>query len=201
MTNKFYLTELTPDSRGFVGNSLTGDWEVWLIEVIPRTLHIDVRRRLYSNLKHILVGLEMKAGMIVPHGTRARKTSLLFEPYFQTLNFEFCVGVFSVCEGIGAALYLHSAGDDGQTGCRVNKGHWTDALIAKFDAGGDGLRTQLEIVTSVRNKIHQDRLGLRDCIDWHALGYENSFIPAKECLDFLLNVSSASVPDDTNLAP
>jgi hypothetical protein len=51
------------------------------------------------NLKHVLVGLEMKAALIVPHAKRGK---LLFESYFHMLNFEFCLGMFSICEGLGS---------------------------------------------------------------------------------------------------
>ncbi|WP_201723675.1 hypothetical protein [Bradyrhizobium neotropicale] len=45
--------------------------------------------RLISNLKYVLVGLEMKAALFVPHAKRGK---LLFESYVHILNFEFCVG-------------------------------------------------------------------------------------------------------------
>lgn len=54
----------------------------------------------------LVVTLEMKAALIVPHAKRGGGPSLLFEPYFNMLNFEFCVGMFSTCEGLGSASWL-----------------------------------------------------------------------------------------------
>ncbi|OZA16615.1 MAG: hypothetical protein B7Y02_03015, partial [Rhodobacterales bacterium 17-64-5] len=81
-----------------------------------------------------MVGLEMKAGLIVPHGERVSGRSVLFEPYFQIMNFEFSVGVFSVCEGLGSVHHLAGIGDDGSTGARVNTNDRIVALCREFDA-------------------------------------------------------------------
>src|SRR3954453_7353209 len=78
-----------------------------------------VHDRLVSNLKHILVGLEMKAALVVPHAKRGNGKSLLYEPYFQPMNFEFCVGTFSICEGLGSALWLVENGRDGSAGDQI----------------------------------------------------------------------------------
>ena len=101
----FYLTNELPEPVGYVTISETEPWGRWLAASIPLGLHRDVRNRLMSNLKHILVGLEMKAALVIPHQLREQGHSLLFEPYAQILHFEFCTGVFSVCEGLGCRRF------------------------------------------------------------------------------------------------
>jgi hypothetical protein len=76
----FYITGEKP--AGFVNNSISTDWEEWIGDCLPEGLHPGVRRRLISNLKHVIVALELKAGLIVPHGERGSGPSILFEPYF-----------------------------------------------------------------------------------------------------------------------
>ena len=46
-----------------------------------------VHDRLVSNLKHILVGLEMKAALVVPHAKRGNGKSLLYEPLLSDHEF------------------------------------------------------------------------------------------------------------------
>lgn len=64
----FYLDNFSSDAPGFTANSISSEWEHWLTSVIPNEAHEEVRRRLRSNLKCIIVGLEMKAGLLIPHG-------------------------------------------------------------------------------------------------------------------------------------
>jgi hypothetical protein len=106
----YYLVELPKLPSGYVNLSTASDWEAWIRKCLPAGLHQEVQRRLISNLKHVLVGLEMKAALIVPH---AKQGKLLFESYFHMLNFEFCVGMFSICEGLGSALWSTENGLDG----------------------------------------------------------------------------------------
>lgn len=65
----FYITSEKP--AGFIKNSISTDGEAWIGHCLPEGLHPEVRRRLISNLKHVLVALELKAELIVPHGERA----------------------------------------------------------------------------------------------------------------------------------
>jgi hypothetical protein len=116
---KFHLIELPGQPSGYVNLSNSSDWEAWIRKCLPAGLAQVVYDRLVSNLKHILVALEMKAALIVPHAKRGNGKSLLFEPYFQMLNFEFCVGTFSICEGLGSALWLVENGRDGSSGDRI----------------------------------------------------------------------------------
>lgn len=196
----FYLDEYPADPTGFHALSTSADWVAWLINAVPGGIHRDVGRRLVSNLKHILVGLEMKAGLIVPHGERVSGKSVLFEPYCQIMNFEFSVGVFSVCEGLGSVHHLAGIGDDGSTGARVNPNDWIAALCLEFDpTGAAHLDANVRRVKEVRDKMHQDRLGARADIDWHDFGYGEAFVPSRDALQPLLRRHVDAVPDQTNL--
>ncbi len=110
----FYLDQMRDDAHGFNSLSKANEWTPWLHATVPSGWSSEVKSRLVSNLKHTLVGLEMKAGLILPQQAtrRTRQPSLLFEPYFQVMTFEFCVGTFSVCEGLGSALHLAATGGD-----------------------------------------------------------------------------------------
>jgi hypothetical protein len=161
-----------------------------------------MRRRLISNLKHVLVALELKAGLIVPHAERGAGPSILFEPYFQIMNFEFCVGVFSVCEGFGSALWLRENRKDGAAGNLVYFRDWEPSLVRKFDPTGTlNLSEDVDRVRNVRDKLHQDRLGARQNIDWHAFSYEDAFTPALSAIRCLLQTNAQDVPQQTNLKP
>ncbi|MCB1355020.1 MAG: hypothetical protein KDK53_00470 [Maritimibacter sp.] len=167
----FYLDEMHDGVNGWHCLSTSSDWEGWLKATIPHDWDREVKRRLVSNLKHTLVGLEMKAGLIQPQ-QNSRKTgrSLLFEPYFQVMTFEFCVGTFSVCEGLGSAFHLANAGGDAER--RVGVDQWKAALVAHFDPTHEhGLEQNVTQVKVIRDKMHQDRLGAREDIDWHDFGY------------------------------
>ncbi len=196
----FYLDLYPANPPGFHALSTSADWLRWLIRAVPAGIHPNVRRRLKSNLKHIMVGLEMKAGLIVPHGERISGRSVLFEPYFQIMNFEFSVGVFSVCEGLGSVHHLAGIGDDGTTGARVNTNDWIAALCREFDpTGAAQLDANVRRVKEVRDKMHQDRLGARADIDWYDFGYQESFIPSRAALQPLLRKHLGEVPGQTNL--
>ena len=51
----------------------------------------------------------------------------------------------------------------------------------------------------VRDKLHQDRLGVREDIDWHALSYEGAFSPARQAIQTLLRREADAVPEASNL--
>ena len=196
----FYLDEYPEDPPGFHALSTSAQWGAWLLSAVPAAIDEEVRRRLVSNLKHILVGLEMKAGLIVPHEERISGKSVLFEPYFQIMIFEFSVGIFSVCEGLGSIHHLASISNDGSTGPRVNPKDWIKGLIDEFDpTGAAHLEENVCCVKAVRDKIHQDRLGARADIDWHDFGYAKAFIPSRDALQPLLQKYSNAVPNCTNL--
>lgn len=197
----FYLDNFSDDAPGFTANSTSSEWEPWLSSVIPNVAHEEVRRRLCSNLKHIIVGLEMKAGLLIPHGERLAGRSVLFEPYSQIMTFEFCVGTFSVCEGLGSICYLTDQGDDGFSGKRVFPKHWIAALVEHFDEEGSlKLEAGVAVAKSVRDLLHQDRLGAREDIDWHSMGYEEAFLPALSVMRGLLSQQPERVPEKTILA-
>ena len=173
-TNMFYLIK-EPKPSGYVNLSNSSDWEAWIGKSLPTGLAQAVHRRLVTNLKHVLVALEMKAALIVPHATRGSEPSILFEPYFHMLNFEFCVGVFSVCEGFGSALWLRETNRDGSASDRIAIGDWKASLVKKFDPEAKfGLDADIGTVKEVRDKLHQDCLGARENIDWHAFTYEKA---------------------------
>lgn len=81
-----FITQPEERPDGYVVLSESTQWVRWLHRNIPQELDREVRRRLISNLKHLLVGLELKAGLIYPHQLRYRaERSVLYEPYFQNL--------------------------------------------------------------------------------------------------------------------
>lgn len=198
----FYIME--PDERpdGYVVLSETPEWMPWLNRNIPAEIDKTVRIRLKSNLKHLIVGLELKAALIEPHQQRkAPQRPVLFESYFQNLIHEFCVGAFSVLEGLGAAHWLQQQGRTGEDGPRIVRDQWLPALCAVYDPQGDhALTDAVNATVVVRDKLHQDRLGMREDIDWHALSYENAFVPASQAIGTLLRREADSVPKTTNLA-
>jgi len=163
-------------------------------------INCEVRRRVISNLKHILVGLELKAALITPHANREGGRPLLFESYFQMLIFEFCVGSFSVCECLGSIHFLGAQKCDGSDGPFINRAEWSAAFYETFDPNDEnGLEASLGRVISVRDKLHQDRLGMRENIDWHEFGLEQAFNPARTVLNILLRHQIELVPETTNL--
>jgi hypothetical protein len=193
----FHLIELPEQPSGYVNLSTASDWEAWIGKCLPAGLHQEVQRRLISNLKHVLVGLEMKAALIVPHAKRGK---LLFESYFHMLNFEFCVGLFSICEGLGSALWLRENGLDGSAADRISIGQWKPSLTKKFDPEAkSNLGADVDTVKSVRDKLHQDQLGARGNIDWHAFSYDKAFMPAARAMRCLLGTNTNEVPKETNL--
>jgi hypothetical protein len=196
----FYLTRLPENPDGYVNISTSTEWQGWVTACLPRGLDAEVHRRLISNLKHVLVGLELKAALIVPHATRGADPAILFEPYVHIMNFEFCVGVFSVCEGMGSAIWLRDNGLDGAAADRVGPHQWKPSLANIFDPLGEfALNDDVDRVKSVRDKLHQDRLGARENIDWHAFSYDDAFLPALRAIQCLMRKSEQHLPQDTNL--
>lgn len=196
----FYLSPLPEEPNGYVNLSTSAQWVRWLRAILPEGLDQEVQRRLISNLKHILVGLELKAGLIIPHANRGAGHSILFEPYFNILIFEFCVGVFSVSEGIGSAIWLRENHFDGAAGNSIGYKRWKRSLVTAFDPDGDfALAPKIEIVKGIRDKLHQDRLGARENIDWHAFSYGEAFTPAILGIQCFLRKKAERVPEPTNL--
>ncbi|MDA9546374.1 hypothetical protein ACM43_18430 [Bradyrhizobium sp. CCBAU 45321] len=193
----FYLIKLPDGPSGYVNLSTANDWQAWIRKSLPDGLHKDVQERLISNLKHVLVGLEMKAALIVPH---AKQGKLLFESYFHMLNFEFCVGMFSICEGLGSALWLRENGLNGSAADRISIVQWKPSLTKVFDPEGkSNLSADVDTVKTVRDKLHQDKLGARENIDWHAFSYDKAFTPAARAMRCLLGTNPSEVPKKTNL--
>lgn len=192
-----------PDARpqGYEVVNETTAWTPWLSRNIPGGLSLDVKRRLSSNLKHLLAGLELKAALIAGHRDRGpADRPVLFESYFQILILEFCVGAFSVFEGLGAAYWLDQEGRDGADAPRVSRERWLPALCAIYDAEGEhGLARSVEATLAVRDLLHQDRLGARETIDWHALNYEAAFVPASTAIRVLLMREAEFAPDRSTL--
>ena len=197
----FFITQSDERPDGYVVLSESREWVRWLHQNIPEAVHREIRSRLNSNLKHILVGLELKAALIEPHENRGPgERPVLFEPYFQNLISEFCVGAFSVVEGLGAAHWLAQNGQDGRDGPRINREEWLPALRAEYDENGEhGLGGWVDATLAVRDKLHQDRLGLRENIDWHAISYDGAFMPARRAIGILLRRNADLVPGDSNL--
>lgn len=179
----------------------TTAWTAWLARNIPDGLAVDVRQRLFSNLKHLLVGLEFKAALIAGHENRgAGDRPVLFEPYFQMLILEYCVGAASICEGLGAAHWLTGQHRDGSDAPRVARTRWLPALSEVYDAADEhNLAVNIERTLGVRDRLHQDRLGARAAIDWHAFTYNAAFVPANAALRVLLMRAADAVPERSNL--
>jgi hypothetical protein len=139
----------------------------------------------------------MKAALIIPH---AKQGKLLFESYFHMLNFEFCVGMFSICEGLGSGLWLRENGLDGSAANRISIEKWKSSLTKKFDPEAkSNLDADVDTVKSIRDKLHQDKLGARENIDWHAFSYDAAFTPATRAMRCLLSTNAGDVPKKTNL--
>lgn len=196
----FFITSLPEVPEGYVNISTSSAWQNWVRTSLPEGLDAEVRRRLISNLKHVLVGLELKAALIIPHAQRGAGPSILFEPYLHIMNFEFCVGVFSVFEGIGSALWLRENGLDGAAANRVGFEQWKSPLVSTFDPEGEySLGAGVDRVKNVRDKLHQDRLGARENVDWHSFSFEEAFVPAFNALRCLLLRREEHLPQGTNL--
>ena len=190
----FYITEEKPE--GYVVLSTANQWVRWLARNTPEALPHDIRIMLNSNLKHLMVGLELKTALIEGHQQARHEHSLLFESYFQNFISEFCVAAFSVFEGLGSALWL--AQNEGANGPGRNQ--WRESLIAVYDANGEhGLNDNVGSTLDVRDKLHQDRLAMRDNIDWHAFSYEDAFMPARRAVATLLLREADAVTERTNL--
>ena len=193
----YYIVSLDEQPDGFAMISTSASWEQWLKANIPHPLAQLVRARLRSNLKHILVGLELKAALIQPHHDQH---GVLFAPYFQAIISEFCFGAFSVLEGLGVANWLAQEGLDGSGGPYPGREQWTNALVQAFDPEGEfGLADATERTRSVRDRLHQDRLAIREDIDWHAFSYEAGFAPAISAIRTLLRSHAELVPQTSNL--
>lgn len=194
----FYITDHKPG--GYVHLSSSNHWVRWLARNTPALVHRDVRIRLNSNLKHLLVGMEMKTALIEGHEQARAEHSILFEPYFQNFISEFCVAAFSVLEGLGSAHWLAQNGLDGVDGPMIYRNQWQPALIAVYDENGEhGLNDNVETTLTVRDKLHQDRLGAREDIDWNVFSYEEAFIPARRAIAALLRREPELVPETSNL--
>jgi len=191
--------EVRPD--GFVNLSDSNSWTRWLHGNIPERIDRTVTRRLVSNLKHLLVGLELKAALIGQHHHRAAgERQVLFEPYFQNLILEYCVACFSVFEGLGSAQWLDQNGQDGADGPKIQRNQWLPALSAVYDTAGEhGLVANIANTLAVRDRLYQDKLGTRDDIDWHAFSYDAAFAPASAAIRTLLRREAELVPAASNL--
>ena len=185
----------------WVNLSDANDWVRWLRRNIPCSLNDGLRELLTSNLKHILVGLELKKALILPHAQRGNgEGGVLFEPYFQNLIFEFCVGSYSVIEGLGAAHWFDRNNQDGAAGEPISRNQWRSSLQAVYDENGDRcLENDVMQVEKVRDKMHQDKIGVRTEIDWHALGFNAAFVPANRAIETILLLERNLVPDGSNL--
>lgn len=197
----FYFIRADERPTEWVALSWSADWLPWLGANIPQALQVEVKRRLKSNLKHLLVGLEMKAALIEPHGKRGRgERGVLFEPYFQNLIQEFCVGTYSVLEGLGAAHWLEQNGNDGALAPRIGRLQWGAALSAVYDPEGEsGLAALAEEIADLRDRLHQDRLGAREDIDWHAFSYDDAYAQSKAAIQIVLSRRGELVPERSNL--
>lgn len=196
---KFYIT--TEEQLGFVFQNATDPWLHWVHRQIPDRIHRDIRSNLASNLKHILVGLELKAGLLRAHHEREfGSNSRLYESYAQNINFEFCVGTYSVLEGIGSVCWFDQNEMDGANPGRIRRDDWRASLSAKYDPDNQrDLANLVNSVESVRDKLHQDKLVYRSQIDWHAFDAQRSFVPAITALQTIFDRSPQGLPGESTL--
>jgi len=197
----FFITD-GDRPEAWVSMSSANDWQRWLLRNIPHSLNDQIRARLVSNLKHILVGLELKKALVLPHAQRENDYSgVLFEPYFQSLIFEFCVGAYSVVESLGASHWLDSNGEDGTERNRIRRELWRPALLTVYDRDGEyQLERNVLRIENVRDKMHQDGVGARNEIDWHTMGFDTAFVPANQAIETLLRRAQEALPRATNLS-
>jgi hypothetical protein len=154
-----FITRQKVRPDGYVNLSDSNSWTRWLHGNVPERIHRIVTGRLVSNLKHLLVGLELKAALIGQHHYQAAgERPVLFEPYFQNLILEFCVASFSVFEGLGSAHWLDQIGRDGADGPKIQRNQWLPALAAVYDATGEhGLVANVENTLAVRDRLSRRR--------------------------------------------
>ncbi|MFA5963229.1 MAG: hypothetical protein WC804_04345 [Sphingomonas sp.] len=197
----YFIIQSDEREDGYVVISESNQWTRWLSRNIPPEIDREIRLRLISNLKHLLTGLELKAALIMPHAIRGPgDRPVLFEPYFQNLILEFCVASFSVMEGLGSAHWLAREGLDGSAANRIARPQWSDALCQVYDENGEqNLAEAIVRTLAVRDKLHQDRLGLREDIDWHSLSFEAAFVPASNGLRTILQRNADVAPAASNL--
>lgn len=196
-----FITRLEEWPDGFDIISRSDDWAPWLHASLPQTLDRGVRRILISNLKHILVGMDLKAALILTHINRQKEQRpVLYEPYLQGLVREFCNDAVSVLEGVGSALLIATEADGGSSGRRVHRNEWLASLCAAYDRTGEhGLEANIIRTIAVRDRIHQDRIGLRDQIDWHSFGYDEAFLPAAAAIKITFGTNAGVLPEKTYL--
>ncbi|PJT22692.1 hypothetical protein CN884_12000 [Ochrobactrum sp. 30A/1000/2015] len=195
----FYVTDQDP--HGFVLHNSTNPWLHWVLRQIPATINEDIRDNLASNLKHIIVGLELKASLLRAHLEREPgSNSRLFESYAQIMNFEFCVGTYSILEGLGSVIWFDQNENDGTNPGKFGRNDWRSSLAATYDSDNEGdLVNLVRTVESVRDKLHQDKLVSRIQIDWHAFDSDRSFIPAIRALRIILARSPQGLPEHSPL--
>jgi len=198
---KFQIREGVDYGDGFTAATYSDEWNKHLKNLVPTSLDKKVQNRLRSNLKHILSSLDIEAGLILPHAERGDRNTVLFEPFYNTLILHFCIGTYSICEGLGAAFVLDARKNDGIKAI-INKRYWKPALINRLDPKGTTtLGDDLDKVISKRDLIHQDKLGARADIDWHFICYDSAFLPAKRLIAAIIELSRADAPANTNLGP
>lgn len=192
-------SEVRPN--GYVALTETGPWARWLDCNIPKRIDAQIRHRLTSNLKHLFAGLELKAALIESHrNCDGNQRPVLFDPYYRNLILEFSVGTFSILEGLGCGHWLAQNERDGGDNPHIPRNEWLAAIRLVYDARGDmGLREAAEATLAIRDKLHQDRLGIRENIDWHAFSYEGAFTPARNAIRIILAHDLDSVPETSNL--
>lgn len=83
----------------------------------------------------------------------------------------------------------------------MRRDRWLTSLCAVYDEIGDaGLRADVEHTLTVRDRLHQDRFGARENIDWHAFSFDQAFVPASAAVRTILSCNPELVPGATNLS-
>jgi len=137
----------------------------------------------------------MKAALLEAHylSPKNGNPNCLFEPYAAILKFEFCVGVYSVAEGLGAAHSLVAGKSS------PSRGQWKKALCNYVNSQNTRFAPSLESVMAIRDLIHQDRAGQRSNIDWHEFALSSALLPAASVLSGLFDSSPSNLPEKSNL--
>lgn len=191
----FYLTDQPRGLDGFLYVTTASEWERWVNASIPADIQGLQRSHLESNLKHILCGLEMKAGLLEAHFClpKPRQRNCLFESYAAIMTFEFNVGVYSLTEGLGSAMCIA----DGRT--KLNRAKWSVKLADCVATHLSSFSEDLAAVQQTRDRIHQDQAGNRGEIDWHRFQRSVGLLPAARVLGAIFREFSNHLPVNSNL--
>ncbi|SHE35943.1 hypothetical protein SAMN05444339_101147 [Loktanella atrilutea] len=207
MTYKLYLKEFIPSevSEIIPGSAFNYSvWSRWLSATIPQNIDERFRANARHHLQIILVGLEMKFGLIIANRDY-RNTGvghgLLYEPYLWNLILETSIATYSLVEGLGVALYLEGLHGESTEGLRIDESDWASVIKAAWMPDYIGFDDDLAIVRRGRNRIYQNDLSapIANFLD---IDPRTVFPAVERILHAVFGgcvKSAAFLPDSTNL--